>query len=121
MSSNKVLPLVSIIFVFNLLACKNGDAAQTKMLIGNWVIMYSEMNGQPNSFMNNGFMHFDGQKVKTNIFGTEDTFPFTYDGTTLFIDGIEKLEMEVSKHTLDSISIRGKVRTFEMKFGLKKS
>jgi hypothetical protein len=114
-SSIMVLVVSGVFF-----SCK-GKEDLTGPLIGNWNIVYSEMDGKPNAFMNKGFINFiDKKTLVTNIFGSEDTLAYGFDGTMLSIDSDEALEMEVTSFNSDSIVVKSQIQNFDMKFGLKK-
>jgi hypothetical protein len=115
-SNVALIAMMPILFI----GCKSVDSNSSNALIGSWRIAYSEMNGAQNGFMSTGFMEFvDNKKVKTNIFGETSVFDYKYDGTELeVVGGAETFVMTANHITTDSIELTGKVRTFDMMFGL---
>jgi hypothetical protein len=101
--------------------CKQASPELTAKLLGEWKIGYSELDGTANQFMENGYLKFGQKKVETNIFAAQSEYNYSFDGTTLTIEGPEEFIMEANFISNDSLTLSGTIRKFNMVFGLAKA
>lgn len=114
------------LFVFTsflvLFSCKgNQDSNFSEMLIGKWNIYASELNNKPSKSLENGYFMFkDDNLVISNVLDNESPLNYLVKDGNLQIDGSLPFEMQITKMTVDSLEMEGKLSYYYLKFFMTK-
>jgi hypothetical protein len=124
----KTLPYsTSMILMILLMSCKQQSSeSMLNNMVGKWTVYYSEIKDMPNQLMNNSYFEFSvDQKVKTNIFGEENTYPFIINESQLLIEAPIPFKMEVTRSSKDTLMVQGlmknKIENKEVDYDIKLS
>jgi hypothetical protein len=124
----KTMPYsTSMILMVLLMSCKQQSSeSMLNNMVGKWTVYYSEIKDMPNQLMNNSYFEFSvDQKVKTNIFGEENTYPFIINESQLLIEAPIPFKMDVTRSSKDTLMVQGlmknKIENKEVDYDIKLS
>ncbi|MEE9440140.1 MAG: hypothetical protein V3V14_14135 [Saprospiraceae bacterium] len=116
---------IFILFIILLGSCRVDKSQKLDVTIenlyGKWDIIHATRNEKETKSIETAYFVFqDDNSVKTNLFGSQNSYTFVFDSKTIDIESPTPLKMKILKMKNDTLELTSKIGVFDMKFILKK-